>query len=67
MENRFVVRIVSDYVKDMRLPVEEFYPDRAIGAIYYGIVKMVYASGREMVTQLLNVFWNISKMTVGIM
>lgn len=44
---RFIVRIISDYVKDIKLSVEELYPNRAIGAIYYEIVRMVYASGRQ--------------------
>lgn len=43
----FVVRIISDYVKDMKLSTEELYPNRSIGAIYYGIVQMMYGSGRQ--------------------
>jgi len=43
----FVVRILSDYVKDSRLSADELYPNTPIGAIYFGIVKMVYASGRQ--------------------
>lgn len=43
----FVVRIISDYVKDMNLSTNDLYPDRAIGAIYYGVVESVYRTGRN--------------------
>lgn len=43
----FIVRIIGDYVKDMELSADELYPDHAIGKIYFGIVEMVYASGRQ--------------------
>lgn len=43
----FVIRIISDYVKDMKLSTEELYPDRAIGAIYFGVVDSVYRTGRN--------------------
>lgn len=43
----FVVRIICDYVKDMKLPVEELYPYRDIGKIYFGIVRLMYTSGRQ--------------------
>ena len=56
----FVVRIISDYVKDMRLSTDELYPDRAIGAIYYGLIESVYRSGRnngyEIVERILDGF-----------
>lgn len=41
----FIVRIISDYVKDMRLSTEELYPNHAIGAIFYGVVELVYRTG----------------------
>ncbi len=43
----FVVRIISEYVKDMNLSTDELYPDRPIGAIYYGLVGSVYRTGRN--------------------
>ena len=43
----FVVRIISDYVKDMKLSTEELYPNHSIGAIYFGIIQMMYKSGRQ--------------------
>lgn len=43
----FIVRIISEYVKDMRLCVDELNPDRSIGKIYYGIVRLMYSSGRQ--------------------
>lgn len=43
----FVVRIISDYVKDMRISTDELYPNRAIGAIYFGVVDSVYRTGRN--------------------
>lgn len=43
----FVVRIISDYVKDLKLSIDELYPDRAIGAIYFGVVDSVYRTGRK--------------------
>lgn len=56
----FVMKIISDYVKNMRLPTDELYPDRAIGAIYYGIVSSVYKTGRtngyEVVEKILDGF-----------
>lgn len=43
----FIARIISDYVKDMNLSTDELYPDHDIGKIYYGIVRLMYSSGRE--------------------
>lgn len=43
----FVVRIISDYVKDMKISTDELYPNRAIGAIYFGVVDSVYRTGRN--------------------
>lgn len=43
----FIVRVISDYVKDTKLSLEELYPDRPIGSLYYGIVKAVYLLGRK--------------------
>lgn len=43
----FIVRIISEYVKDMSLSTEELYPDRPIGAIYYGLVESIYRTGRN--------------------
>lgn len=43
----FTVRIISDYVKDMKISTEELYPNRAIGAIYFGMVDSVYRTGRN--------------------
>jgi len=43
----FIIRIISDFVKDMMLPTDELYPDHAIGKIYYGVVRMVYTSSRK--------------------
>lgn len=56
----FIVQIISDYVKDMKLPVEELYPDRPIGRLYFGITKAVYSTGRsngsELVEHILDNF-----------
>lgn len=43
----FIVRIISDYVKDMKLSIDELYPNRAIGSIYYGVIDLVYRTGRN--------------------
>ena len=43
----FIVRVISDYVKDTKLSVEELYPYRPIGGLYFGIVRAVYSLGRE--------------------
>ena len=56
----FIVCIISDYVKDTKVSTEELYPDCAIGALYYGVVKLVYETGnmngREVVEKILNSF-----------
>ncbi|HFU4497660.1 TPA: hypothetical protein ACGPAS_001672 [Streptococcus suis] len=56
----FIVRVISDYVKDTKLSVEELYPDRPIGGLYFGIVKAVYSLGRkhgfDLVENILNDF-----------
>lgn len=58
----FIVRVISDYVKDMKLSLDELYPDRAIGGLYYGIVKAAYALGRkhgfDLIEDILNNFQN---------
>lgn len=43
----FIIRVMSDYVKDTRLPMNELYPDRSIGSLYFGIIKAVYGLGRK--------------------
>lgn len=70
----FLVRIISDYVKDTRMPIDELYPDRAIGGLYFNIIKAIYKTGRnngytliekilnnfkDNGTYLVNMAWNI--------
>lgn len=43
----FLIRIIGEYVKDMHLSADKLYPDQDIGTIYYGIVRLAYASGRQ--------------------
>ena len=43
----FIVRIICDYVKDMRLSADELYPNHDIGKIYFGILRLMYSSGRQ--------------------
>ena len=56
----FIVRVISDYVKDTKLSVEELYPDRPIGGLFFGIVRAVYSLGRkhgfDVVENILNDF-----------
>ena len=42
-----IIRVMCDYVKDMRLPADELDPDRQIGTVYRGIFDAVYAAGRS--------------------
>ena len=43
----FIVRMISEYVKDTCLAVDQLYPDCAIVKIYFGIVRLMYSSGRQ--------------------
>ena len=43
----FVVRIICDYVKDVKVSPDELYPDHDIGKIYFGIVRLACSSGRQ--------------------
>lgn len=56
----FTISIISDYVKDMRVSTEELYPNYVIGAIYSGMVQIMYESSRqngdETVEKILDVF-----------
>lgn len=51
----FIIRVISDYVKDQKLPVSELLLDAQLGQIYYGIVRAVYTQGQQ------NGFFVVSK------
>lgn len=70
----FIVRIISDYVKDTKLSIDELYPNRQIGSLYFEIIKVIYSTGRnngfsivekvldnfkDNSTYLVNLTWNI--------
>lgn len=56
----FIVQVVSDFVKDQRLPVTQLAIDAAIGQTYYGIVKSVCAgdarNGQYLVKAILDAY-----------
>lgn len=56
----FIVRVISDYVKDQKMTAFQLPLGAEIGQIYYGIVHAVYESGREngsvVVTKILETF-----------
>lgn len=56
----FIIKIISDYVMDRKLPAEELYPDRAIGELYAGAVKVSYGlggkNGFEVIEKILDTF-----------
>lgn len=56
----FLVRILGEYVKDMQLSMDELYPNRDIGRIYYGIIRLAYVSngqnGNEVVEHIIDSF-----------
>lgn len=43
----FIVRITSEYVRDMGLSADELKPDHPMGKIYCGFVRMMYLSGKQ--------------------
>lgn len=43
----FIVRIISQYVKESQLPVSELELDRGLGQIYYGIISAVYSQNDQ--------------------
>lgn len=44
---KFLIGMISQYVKDTNLPVEELYPNTSIGSLYFGILKGAYGRGRS--------------------
>lgn len=56
----FIVRMICDYIKDMRISTEELYLDCNIGKIYSRIVGLMYSfarpSGDEVVELILSSF-----------
>ena len=43
----FLVRVISSYVKDQRIPVGQLGPESPVGQLYYGIIKAVYSQNRH--------------------
>lgn len=43
----FLVRIMGDYVKDTKVPIDELYADHPIGSLYFTITKVIYGMGRN--------------------
>ena len=56
----FIVKVISDYVKDQKIPVSQLLVDAPLGQIYYGIVKAVYTQSQQngffVVTKILDAF-----------
>ena len=50
----FIVRIISDYVIDMHMPVTELQIDQSMGKIYSGIIKLIYTSRSESGTVVID-------------
>lgn len=46
-EISFIVKVVTAYVKDQRLSVEELLIDMPLGRTYYGLVQAVYSQSSE--------------------
>ncbi len=55
-----IIRIMSDYVKDKRMPAEQLAPDHEIGKLYQGIFTAVYStsnrSGQELIGKIFTCF-----------
>ena len=56
----FIIQVISDYVKDQKLPVSDLLIDAQLGQIYYGIVRAVYTQSQQngffVVTKILEAF-----------
>jgi hypothetical protein len=56
-----IIRIVCDYVKDMRLPVDELLPDHSIGRLIFDIFNATYASGKSNGEKLIDLLLSVFK------
>lgn len=56
----FIVKVISDYVKDQGVPVSQLLIDAPLGQIYYGIVKAAYTQSQQngffVITKILDAF-----------
>ncbi len=56
----FIIRIVSEYAKDMRISEKEYAPDESLGKIYCGIYRLMFdndsAQAIEIVKQTLSYY-----------
>lgn len=57
-----IIRIICDYVRDMRLPVDDLQPGSDIGRLIQGVFTAVYnaspADGEKLIAQMLHSFQN---------
>ena len=57
-----IIRIMSDFVKDMNMSCDELYPDHKIGKLYQGIFNAIYSSdsikGQKLITKIMDNFKN---------
>lgn len=55
-----IIRIISDYVKDMSMPCDELYPDHDTGKLYQGIFSAANSAdkgrGRKLLSKILECF-----------
>lgn len=67
----FIVRLISDFVKETRLPIGELHINRPIGNLYFAIIKAVYGTGRqkgfEIVEKIIDNFKDNGKYLVNML
>lgn len=61
----FLIRVISDYVKDKNLKEDELLPENLIGALYLNIIKLIYETKNNNVNEVIeNILDNFNNNSV---